>query len=188
MTICAGIRLLLCIQYLLVCKELKQCRGYLPSMLITTPHPPEMQEYHQQVVASEPLLHVRRNIMLVAALTTAVKYVSNNNPGHFTAGASIFRRCLRWPSLRPDAMYPTYWYTWALISNLVLRLTWTHRLLGDLEAHATVTMAVALLEVYRRHQWAYIRVETELRRIRAKESRGLGSPEDRSGGGGAGVL
>lgn len=52
-----------------------------------------------------------------------------------------------------------------MLSNLVLRFTWAHRLLGDLEAHNEVLMIVALLEVIRRWQWVYARVETELRKL-----------------------
>lgn len=39
------------------------------------------------------------------------------------------------------------------------------RLLGDLESHNEVLMAVALLEVVRRWQWVFVRVETELRKL-----------------------
>jgi hypothetical protein len=45
-----------------------------------------------------------------------------------------------------------------------------HRLLGDLESHKTVALAVACLEVVRRFQWVYVRVEVELRKQRAKAS------------------
>ena len=44
-------------------------------------------------------------------------------------------------------------------------MTWAHRLFGDLEAHNEILMVVALLEVVRRWQWAYIRIETELRKL-----------------------
>jgi hypothetical protein len=39
------------------------------------------------------------------------------------------------------------------------------RLLGDLEAHNEVLMAVALLEVVRRWQWVFVRVESEARKL-----------------------
>eukprot|EP00878_Enallax_costatus_P016258 GHUV01017054.1.p1 GENE.GHUV01017054.1~~GHUV01017054.1.p1 ORF type:complete len:425 (+),score=75.63 GHUV01017054.1:708-1982(+) len=69
------------------------------------------------------------------------------------------------PSLKGDHLYSRSWYTWLLLSNLVLRFTWAHRLLGDLEAHNEVLMIVALLEVVRRWQWVYVRLETELRKL-----------------------
>ena len=65
-------------------------------------------------------------------------------------------------------MFSSPWYVWAVASNLLLRLSWTHRLLGDLEAMSVVALAVAMLEVLRRYQWAFIRVETELRKLRGK--------------------
>ncbi len=41
-----------------------------------------------------------------------------------------------------DAVYrPRLWYLWAVLSNLLLRLTWTHRLMGDLESHRWVQPA-----------------------------------------------
>eukprot|EP00798_Chlamydomonas_sp_ICE-L_P024690 gene24690-10321_t len=42
------------------------------------------------------------------------------------------------------------------------------RYIGDLEAHNTVALVFGLLEVFRRFQWAYIRVETELRKIQQR--------------------
>ena len=79
---------------------------------------------------------------------------------------SRLRRLL--PSLRPSVVFSSPWYVWAVASNLLLRLSWTHRLLGDLEAMSVVALAVAMLEVLRRYQWAFIRVETELRKLRGK--------------------
>ena len=70
------------------------------------------------------------------------------------------------PSLRASVVFSASWYAWAAMSNLLLRLSWTHRLLGDLEAMSAVALAVGLFEVARRYQWAFMRVETELRRRR----------------------
>ena len=86
---------------------------------------------------------------------------------------SRLRRLL--PSLRPSVVFSSPWYVWAVASNLLLRLSWTHRLLGDLEAMSVVALAVAMLEVLRRYQWAFIRVETELRKLRGKA--GLHPPQ-----------
>ncbi|EFJ43538.1 hypothetical protein VOLCADRAFT_96344 [Volvox carteri f. nagariensis] len=82
------------------------------------------------------------------------------------SGSTHVLGVLRLPSLKPDAMYSRGWYVWAIISNLVLRLAWTHRLMGNLEKYTTVALVIALLEVFRRYQWTYIRIETELRKIR----------------------
>jgi hypothetical protein len=73
--------------------------------------------------------------------------------------------CRLLPGLKPWPLFPTNWYLWALVSNFLLRMSWAHRLFGDLEAHNEVLMVVCLLEVVRRWQWAYIRIETELRKL-----------------------
>lgn len=57
---------------------------------------------------------------------------------------------LRLPLVRPDALFAPGVYRWLLVSNFALRFTWTHRLLGNLEAHAAVSMVVAVLEALRR--------------------------------------
>jgi hypothetical protein len=71
------------------------------------------------------------------------------------------------PALKGSHLYSSKWYVWLLVSNLVLRFSWAHRLFGDLEAHSSVLMVVALLEVVRRWQWLFVRVETELRKLKA---------------------
>lgn len=82
------------------------------------------------------------------------------------------------PALKGSHLYSHRWYMWLLMSNLVLRFSWAHRLLGDLEAHNSVLLVVALLEVVRRWQWLFVRVETELRKLKAlqllpKDSNGV---------------
>ncbi len=42
---------------------------------------------------------------------------------------------------------------------------------GNLENHTLVGVVMTLLEVFRRYQWTFIRVETELRKISAKADR-----------------
>lgn len=75
---------------------------------------------------------------------------------------------LRLPAVKGDALYALPWYAWAVVSNLALRLTWMHRLLGNIENYNAVALAIALLEAFRRYQWVYIRVETEVRKIRLR--------------------
>jgi hypothetical protein len=70
------------------------------------------------------------------------------------------------PAVRPKHLYhPASWYSWAAAANFLLRMTWAHRLLGNLEAHDEVLLVVACLEVVRRWQWVFVRVETELRKL-----------------------
>jgi hypothetical protein len=72
-----------------------------------------------------------------------------------------------------------------LATNALLRMTWAHRLVGDLEAHALVQMSVALLEVLRRHRWAHGRHALELARRREERRRARRRRRRRSGGKGA---
>lgn len=65
-----------------------------------------------------------------------------------TTTISSWRRLF--PFVRPNSLYPSSFYAWACLSNLVLRLMWTYRLLGNIEKNAVFALAVALLEVFRR--------------------------------------
>lgn len=81
----------------------------------------------------------------------AASHVHHHHPasGHWPRRVlGALRRGM--PYLRPRVLYPTPWYLWLGLSNLVLRLGWTHRLVGKLEASAIVSLAMALLEVFRR--------------------------------------
>ncbi|KAJ9530396.1 hypothetical protein QJQ45_000778 [Haematococcus lacustris] len=77
----------------------------------------------------------------------------------------------RWllPGLKPDALYrPRLWYAWALATNLVLRLAWLHRLILRLDLSPAFSLALGLAEAWRRYQWSFIRIETELRKLATK--------------------
>ena len=50
-----------------------------------------------------------------------------------------------------------------------MRLAWTYRLLGNIESNAVIALGIGLVEVFRRYQWSFIRIETELRKVSAKE-------------------
>lgn len=50
-----------------------------------------------------------------------------------------------------------------------MRFAWTYRLLGNIESNAAIALGVGLIEVYRRYQWSFVRIETELRKVSAKE-------------------
>ena len=81
------------------------------------------------------------NIGTLAAALPASRHSSSPPP------APRWRRIL--PSLRPAAAFAVPWYVWLVASNLLLRLSWTHRLVGNLEAMNAVALAVAMLEVFR---------------------------------------
>lgn len=82
-------------------------------------------------------------------------------------------RLLPLPALRADAMYPRRWYAAAVASNLVLRAAWVHRLIGNVEKSDALELLLACLEAWRRHQWAFVRYETELRRLYSRAAAAL---------------
>ncbi|KAK3261014.1 hypothetical protein CYMTET_30060 [Cymbomonas tetramitiformis] len=50
-------------------------------------------------------------------------------------------------------------YYWLIISNLCLRITWTHKLSSHLRHHRMTTVVVSVFEMLRRFQWTFVRVE-----------------------------
>lgn len=74
------------------------------------------------------------------------------------------RRCLRAPHIKSDSLYPKSFYTWAISSNLLIRVLWIYKLSSHLRFSKGISFLVAFLEVLRRHQWVYIRVECGLRK------------------------
>jgi hypothetical protein len=84
-----------------------------------------------------------------------------------TGGQPIWRRWL--PTLRPNPLFDSSFYAFACFSNLIMRLAWTYRLLGNIESNAVIALGVGLIEVFRRYQWSFLRIETELRKVGAKE-------------------
>lgn len=73
------------------------------------------------------------------------------------------------PVLRNDLCFLPDTYLWLLASNALLRLAWLHKLVPGLESSRGVSLLFALLEVYRRAQWAPVRVEVELCQIQASQ-------------------
>ena len=71
------------------------------------------------------------------------------------------------PFLREKIMYPRWMYYFAMITNLILRLTWTLTIADPpfirdyLYLKHTEILLFALLELYRRSQWALFRIENE---------------------------
>ena len=95
----------------------------------------------QPASASAPIgLPSRHSTLLSAPLLTAPSGATVGLPSRW-----------RWmlPSLRPTVAFAPSWYIWLVVCNLVLRLSWTHRLIGDLEAMNAVALAIAMLEVFR---------------------------------------
>ncbi|KAG0560487.1 hypothetical protein M758_10G179000 [Ceratodon purpureus] len=63
-------------------------------------------------------------------------------------------------SLRPNLLYNRPWvYHWAIFSNLVLRGAWTYKLSAHLRHNYKTVFFFSFLEMLRRFQWIFFRVE-----------------------------
>ena len=70
-----------------------------------------------------------------------------------------------WPRLQPDPLYsPPALYYCAILTNFAIRIAWIYKLSVHLHYSLTGHLVVALLEVLRRCQWIFIRIECGLRK------------------------
>lgn len=83
----------------------------------------------------------------------------------------------RWPALKADLLYNPRWlYLWAIGSDFFGRIAWIYKLSSHLKHWKVATFSVALVEVFRRFQWVFLRIECGLRKLpshRWLESDGL---------------
>jgi hypothetical protein len=61
-------------------------------------------------------------------------------------------------------------YYWVLGSNLILRCTWTYKLSAHLRHNYLTVFAITALEMVRRFQWVFFRVENEWNKMTAKQN------------------
>ncbi|CAK8542301.1 unnamed protein product [Lathyrus sativus] len=70
------------------------------------------------------------------------------------------------PSLVTNVFYGQHWvYFWVIGSNLVLRGSWTYKLSAHLRHNYLTVFGITLLEMFRRFQWVFFRVENEWNKI-----------------------
>ncbi|KAI4378285.1 hypothetical protein MLD38_015783 [Melastoma candidum] len=84
---------------------------------------------------------------------------------------SCFTRIFKFsrPSLLSSLLYRQKWvYLWVLGSNLILRCTWTYKLSAHLRHNYLTVFTIAALEIFRRFQWAFFRVENEWNKMNSK--------------------
>ena len=62
--------------------------------------------------------------------------------------------------LRDNILYPPKYYYFAIIVNVILRLTWLNIFL-EIKNDEVKVFILSILEVYRRSQWSLFRVENE---------------------------
>ncbi|KAI3795421.1 hypothetical protein L1987_38074 [Smallanthus sonchifolius] len=86
---------------------------------------------------------------------------------------SCFTRIFKFtkPHLVSQLIYGQNWvYFWVIGSNLILRCTWTYKLSAHLRHNHLTVFAITALEIFRRFQWAFFRVENEWNKMNSKQS------------------
>ncbi|XP_058108477.1 uncharacterized protein LOC131251642 isoform X2 [Magnolia sinica] len=86
---------------------------------------------------------------------------------------SVFSRIFKFknPNLCSNVLYGQQWvYYWAIGSNLVLRCTWTYKLSAHLRRNFLTVFTITALEMFRRFQWVFFRVENEWNKMTLKLS------------------
>lgn len=61
-------------------------------------------------------------------------------------------------------------YFWVIGSNLVLRCTWTYKLSAHLRHNYLTVFTITALEIFRRFQWVFFRVENEWNKVNSKSN------------------
>ncbi|KAF1899802.1 hypothetical protein Lal_00019934 [Lupinus albus] len=73
------------------------------------------------------------------------------------------------PHLLTHLVHGRRWvYFWVIGSNLVLRCTWTYKLSAHLRHNHLTVFTIASLEIFRRFQWIFFRIENEWNKMNFK--------------------
>ncbi|KNA21559.1 hypothetical protein SOVF_042110 [Spinacia oleracea] len=72
----------------------------------------------------------------------------------------------------------TWVYCWVIGSNLIMRCTWTYKLSAHLRHNYLTVFAITALEIFRRFQWVFFRVENEWNKMSAKSHIQLSENDD----------
>lgn len=86
---------------------------------------------------------------------------------------SVFTRIFQFktPHICTNIFYGRRWvYYWVITSNLILRCTWTYKLSAHLRHNYLTVFAITALEIFRRFQWIFFRVEKEWNKMTAFKS------------------
>ncbi|KAI5656028.1 hypothetical protein M9H77_24821 [Catharanthus roseus] len=86
---------------------------------------------------------------------------------------SCFTRIFKFnkPHVFSHILYGRKWvYFWVIGSNLILRCTWTYKLSAHLRHNYLTVFAITALEIVRRFQWAFFRVENEWNKMTSKSN------------------
>ncbi|XP_059449713.1 uncharacterized protein LOC132180785 [Corylus avellana] len=75
------------------------------------------------------------------------------------------------PHLCSNLLHGRKWvYFWVIGSNLVMRCTWTYKLSAHLRHNYLTVFGITALEIFRRFQWIFFRVENELNKMNSKSN------------------
>ncbi|XP_027773970.1 SPX and EXS domain-containing protein 5-like isoform X3 [Solanum pennellii] len=75
------------------------------------------------------------------------------------------------PHILSHCLYGRKWvYFWVIGSNLILRCTWTYKLSAHLRHNYLTVFTITALEMFRRFQWVFFRVENEWNKISNNKS------------------
>ncbi|KAL6572683.1 hypothetical protein OROMI_013641 [Orobanche minor] len=86
---------------------------------------------------------------------------------------SCFTRIFKFsrPHILSYLLYGRKWvYFWVIGSNLILRCTWTYKLSAHLRHNYLTVFAITALEMLRRFQWVFFRVENEWNKTNSKSN------------------
>lgn len=86
---------------------------------------------------------------------------------------SCFTRIFKFnrPHICSYLLYGRKWvYFWVIGSNLILRCTWTYKLSAHLRHNYLTVFTIAALEILRRFQWVFFRVENEWNKMNSKSN------------------
>lgn len=72
---------------------------------------------------------------------------------------------LKTPVLKDKLQYSRVFYVYLMLSNLALRLAWVYKVSPHLRQNLLTVLIFTLLEVFRRFQWIFVRIEVELRKL-----------------------
>jgi len=72
---------------------------------------------------------------------------------------------LKKPVLKDKLQYSRVFYVYLMLSNLALRLAWVYKVSPHLRQNLLTVLIFTLLEVFRRFQWIFVRIEVELRKL-----------------------
>ncbi|CAJ1956364.1 unnamed protein product [Sphenostylis stenocarpa] len=82
------------------------------------------------------------------------------------------------PHLFSHMLHGRRWvYFWVIGSNLILRCTWTYKLSAHLRHNYLTVFIIAALEIFRRFQWIFFRVENEWNKMNSKSHLHLSAKE-----------